>query len=60
MLHTDHGAQFDTGAALIAGPCALPEAPMAMPRQQLEAPAGVLSRLLSGLGLRPAATGLGH
>ncbi len=36
------------GAALIAGPCALPEAPLAMPRQILERPKGFW------LGLRAA------
>lgn len=40
---------------LIAGPCALPDAPLAMPRQVLEARAGLLRRILSAFLPRPPA-----
>ena len=38
-----------TPGALIAGPCELPQAPLAMPAQVTEAPTGLLRRLPSGL-----------
>ncbi|MBD3786543.1 MAG: hypothetical protein IE922_06175 [Sphingomonadales bacterium] len=47
-------------AALIAGPCALPAAPMAMPPQVIEAEAGLLRRLVSLLlPQRPATPSAG-
>ena len=42
-------------AALIAGPCALPDAPLAMPRQQVESGPGPLRRLVAALLPRPSA-----
>lgn len=54
-------AQFPTVAGslspadLIAGPCALPEAPLAMPCQMLEPGTGMLRRMLSALLPRPHA-----
>lgn len=46
--------------ALIAGPCALPEAPLAMPPQVIEAERGLLRRLIDGLTPhRPAAPSAG-
>lgn len=36
-------------AELVAGPCALPNAPLAMPMQVIEPRVGLLRRLLSGL-----------
>jgi hypothetical protein len=44
-----------TPAELISGPCALPDAPLAMPRQTLEAEAGLLRRILSAFLPRPTA-----
>lgn len=46
---------------LIAGPCSLPTAPLAMPQQVIEHDMGLLRRLLSGL-LPPGAptAGTGH
>lgn len=38
-----------TAEALVAGPCALPLAPLAMPPQVIEAERGLLRRLLGGL-----------
>lgn len=46
--------------ALIAGPCALPDAPLAMPQQVIEAERGLLRRLIDGLTPhRPAAPSAG-
>jgi len=45
--------------ALIAGPGALPVAPLAMPHQVIEAERGFLHRLLAGLHLTAAPT-VGH
>ncbi|MFD2172663.1 hypothetical protein [Rhodobacter lacus] len=46
---------------LIAGPCALPVAPLAMPHQVIEHDRGLVRRLLAGM-LPPAAPtpGTGH
>lgn len=41
--------------ALIAGPCALPVAPLAMPQQVIEAERGWLRRLFGALIPRPSA-----
>ena len=50
-----------TPDALIAGPCALPVAPMAMPHQVIEPQSGLIRRLLTGLHLQAAPTaGTGH
>ncbi|AOZ68339.1 hypothetical protein LPB142_02600 [Rhodobacter xanthinilyticus] len=45
-----------TPAELVAGPCALPQAPLAMPPQVIEAGTGLWRRLVSALlPHRPAA-----
>lgn len=47
-------------AALLAGPCALPVAPLAMPPQVIEAEQGLLRRLVHGLiPARPASPSAG-
>lgn len=47
-------------AALLAGPCALPTAPLAMPPQVIEAEHGLLWRLVHGLiPERPASPSAG-
>lgn len=38
-----------SAAQLIAGPCALPHAPLAMPAQVIEPQTGLLRRLFGGL-----------
>ncbi|WP_038144940.1 hypothetical protein [Thioclava atlantica] len=50
-------ARASSPEALIAGPCALPSAPMAMPRQQIEPDLSMLGRLVRFLTRRagPAA-----
>lgn len=46
--------------ALVSGPCALPQAPLAMPAQVIEAEHGLLRRVLGGLmPFRPAAPSAG-
>lgn len=47
-------------AALIAGPCALPEAPLAMPRQILERPKGFWLGLRAAPRPDAAASGSGN
>lgn len=42
-------------ADLIAGPCALPDAPLAMPRQRIETGPGLLRRILTAFLPRPPA-----
>lgn len=42
-------------AELISGPCALPHAPLAMPRQVLQARTGLMRRILSAVLFRPTA-----
>lgn len=50
-----------TPEALIAGPCALPQAPLAMPHQVIEQPQSLVRRVLTGLHLQAApSTGTGH
>jgi hypothetical protein len=44
--------EFMAPAELISGPCALPDAPLSMPRQQLERERPVAARLLSALRLQ--------
>lgn len=47
-------------AALVAGPCALPVAPMAMPPQVIEPETGLIRRLIAALlPQRPAAPSAG-
>ncbi|MBA69249.1 MAG: hypothetical protein CML30_10285 [Rhizobiales bacterium] len=43
---------FMTPAELISGPCALPDAPIAMPRQQLERDMSLARRVMVVLRLR--------
>lgn len=49
-------ARAMTPEALVAGPCALPVAPMAMPPQVIEHDAGLLRRLIGALVPRRPAT----
>ncbi len=44
--------EFMQPAELISGPCALPDAPLAMPRQQLEREMSIARRLASVLRLQ--------
>jgi hypothetical protein len=44
--------EFMAPAELISGPCALPDAPLAMPRQQLERDMPIGRRLFSALRLQ--------
>lgn len=52
-----HSSVADTlsPADLIAGPCALPDAPLAMPRQRIETGPGLLRRILNAFLPRPPA-----
>ena len=51
--------EFMSPAELISGPCALPEVPLAMPRQELEREHSIGRRLITALRLQARRLPLG-